>query len=187
VLHYIAFNMVRMLTGNLKRYGRAAVNFGTPLSVRQWVKSNPGVLERTRKERTPKLTSLADTLLGNMADMMPVTPVPLVAAALLSFQETFVRESDVLERLDQYREHLLAENRSLSPRDADAAGILDRAWRMLAMRRLAVREGEAIVVLPKQRPLLEFYANSIVHLLPTVSRQPTMTPALDPDESLPRL
>jgi glycerol-3-phosphate O-acyltransferase len=122
-----------------------------------------------------------------MANMMPVTPVPLVAAALLSFQETFVRKKDLLERLDEYREHLLADNRSMSPQDVDPVGILDRAWRMLTMRRLAVREGEAIVVMPKQRPLLEFYANSVVHLLPTRSREPSMTPALDPDESLPRL
>jgi glycerol-3-phosphate O-acyltransferase len=187
VLHYMFFNMVRLLTGNLKRYGRAAVSFGTPISVRKWAESNPGVFEQSRAERTPILTELADGVLGNMAEMMPVTPVPLVSAALLSFQETFVRRSDLLERLDEYREYLMANNRSMSPHDADSPAILDRAWRMLTMRRLAVREGEAIVVLPKQRPLLEFYANSVIHLLPTRSRVLAMTPALDPDESLPRL
>ena len=58
---------------------------------------------------------------------------------------------------------------------------------MLTMRRLAMREGETIVVLPKQRPLLEFYANSILHLLPVIDRKQGMTPVLDPDESLPSL
>jgi len=187
VMHYVFFNIARFLSGNLKRYGRAAVNFGTPVSVREWAQANPGVLEQTREERTPKLTLLADTVLHNMADMMPVTPVPLVAAALLSFQETFVRKADLLLRLDEYREHLMATNRSLSPHNSDSAGILDRAWRMLKMRRLAVQEGEAVVVLPKQRPLLEFYANSVSHLLPVHERISTMTPASDPDESLPSL
>ena len=111
----------------------------------------------------------------------------LVAAALLSFQETLVRKKDLLERLDEFREHLLANSRSMSPQDVDSLGIFERAWRMLAMRRLAVLEGDAIIVLPKQRPLLEFYANSVIHLLPSRSRNPAMTPALDPDESLPRL
>jgi glycerol-3-phosphate O-acyltransferase len=187
VSHYVFFNVIRFLTGNLKRYGRAAVNFGTPISVREWAKTNPGVLEQKREERTPKLVILADAVLGRMADIMPVTPVPLVAAALLSFEETFVRRTDLLGRLDEYCEHLVATNRSLSPHDSDSEGILDRAWRMLTMRRLAMQEGDAIVVLPKQRPLLEFYANSVSHLLPVHERLSAMSPALDPDESLPRL
>jgi glycerol-3-phosphate O-acyltransferase len=187
VLHYMLFNVVRLITGNLKRYGRAAVSFGTPVSVREWERSHPGVLELPRAERTIKLKSLADPVLASMAAMMPVTPVPLVAAALLSFHETFVRKSDLLERLDEYRHYLMANDRSLTPGDIDSQGILDRAWRMLDMRRLAVREGEAIVVLPKQRPLLEFYANSVIHLLPTEARVPVMTPAMEPDHSLPRL
>jgi len=187
VLHYVFFNLVRLLTGNLKRYGRVAVNFGTPISVREWAESNPGVLEQTREERTPKLLSLADSVLDQMADMMPVTPVPLVAAALLSFQETVIHNSALFERLGEYRNHLLSGNCSLSPSDLTPEEILDRAWRMLTMRRLAVRNGETIVVLPKQRPLLEFYANSVIHLLPTRQRSHAMTPALDPDESLPSL
>ena len=50
VLHYVFFNMVRLLTGNLKRYGRVAVNFGTPVSVREWTRSYPGILDQTREE-----------------------------------------------------------------------------------------------------------------------------------------
>ncbi len=50
-----------------------------------------------------------------------------------------------------------------------------------------MRDGETIVVMPKQRPLLEFYANSVAHLLPAQERVYAMTPALDPDESLPGL
>ncbi len=116
VLHYVFFNMVRLLTGNLKRYGRVAVNFGTPVSVREWTESNPGVLEQTREERSPKLRALADSVLDRMADMMPVTPVPLVAAALLSFRETVIRNPDLLERLGEYRNYLLNNDRILSHR-----------------------------------------------------------------------
>jgi len=187
VLHYLFFNMVRLLTGNLKRYGRVAVNFGTPVSVRAWAETNPGVLEQTREERSPKLQALADSVLDRMADMMPVTPVPLLAAALLSFQETLVRRLDLLKRLGEYRDHLLRTDRSLSPHDLEPEAILDSAWRLLAMRRLAMREGDAIVMLPAQRPLLEFYANSVVHLLPAREQVYAMTPALDPDDTLPRL
>jgi hypothetical protein len=37
---------------------------------------------------------------------------------------------------------------------------------MLRLRRLVVAEGDTLVVLPRGRPLLEYYANSIAHLLP---------------------
>jgi hypothetical protein len=56
------------------------------------------------------------------------------------------------------------------------------------MRRLVAREGDAFVILPSQRPLLEYYANSIGHLLPTGSEQwVEMHPARERDEGLPRL
>jgi hypothetical protein len=57
---------------------------------------------------------------------------------------------------------------------------------MLALRHLVLRQGEEYVILPHQRPLLEYYANSIRHLLPEVQRW-ALTPALESDPTLPRL
>ena len=187
VLHYVSFNLLRLVTGNLKRYGRVAVNFGTPISVRQWCAENPGVLEAPRDRRAPKLRELAEEILNRIAAVMPVTPVPLVAAALLSFGETLVRRADLLARLDEYRNHLRTSGGNLVRDELTADAILDRAWRMLRMRRLVVREGDAYIVLPGQRQLLEYYANSVVHLLPVHRLEVTMHPALEPDDTLPRL
>jgi hypothetical protein len=41
----------------------------------------------------------------------------------------------------------------------------DRAYRMLSMRRVLVREGGGYAVLAHGRPLVSYYANSIAHLL----------------------
>ena len=49
--------------------------------------------------------------------------------------------------------------------DTTAEAILDRAWRMLRMRRMLVREGSGYLVLPRGRPLVSYYANSVAHLL----------------------
>jgi hypothetical protein len=57
---------------------------------------------------------------------------------------------------------------------------------MFAMRRLVVAQGDDLVIMPGERPLLEYYANSIRHLLPaelTVS----WSPADERDPTLPRL
>jgi len=187
VSHYTGWNTLRLLTGRLRRYGRVAVNFGAPLSTRSWLAEHPGALDLPREERLPRVQELADTMLARIGDVIPVTPVPLAAAALLSFGETLVRRTDLLDRIDAYRDHLLARDAKLVHAERDAAAILERAWRTFRMRRLVAREGDAFVILPSQRPLLEYYANSIRHLLPGSVEQVTMQPARERDGSLPRL
>ncbi|NIM48136.1 MAG: glycerol-3-phosphate acyltransferase [Gemmatimonadales bacterium] len=187
VLHYVAFNLARLLTGNLRRYGRVAVNFGTPVPLRQWVEQRPGVFELPKENRLQELEGLANEVMGRVAQIMPITPVPLVAAALLSFGETLVRRNDLLERVDEFRDHLLKTGAKLIRPERPPDAILDRAWRMLRMRRLVVRQRDAFIILPRQRPLLEYYRNSVKHLLPEVQPEFGMHPALEPDDSLPRL
>ena len=67
------------------------------------------------------------------------------------------------------------------------ADIWDRAWRMLRMRRLVVMDGDTLVVLPRGRPLLEYYANSIAHLIPIRGPRMPFHKAHEVDTSLPRL
>jgi hypothetical protein len=57
---------------------------------------------------------------------------------------------------------------------------------MLSMRRLVVQQGDDLVILPRERPLLEYYANSIRHLLPDQASI-AWSPAAEPDTTLPRL
>ncbi len=187
VSHYLLSNILRLLTGRLKRYGRVAVNFGSPVSLRQWSADNPQALSLPKQERLNQLHGLADEIMNRIAAIMPVTPVPLVSAALLSFGETMVRRSDLLDRIDEYRDHLIATGAKLVREERGADAILERAWRMLRMRRLVVKEVDSFVVLPKQRPLLEYYANSIVHLLPEQPMRRQMHPAHEDDRDLPGL
>ncbi len=188
VIHYVSVNLLRLVTGNLKRYGRVAVNFGTPLSLRTWLAEDLDALRRPKEERLATLQTLADEMMLRIATIIPVTSVPLTAAALLSFGESVVDRARLLERLEQYRDHLHRQGAKLVRPERDAAAILARASRTLTMRRLTVHEGNRYVVLPSQRPLLEYYANSIRHLLPADrGGEPIMHPAKEPDRSLPRL
>ena len=72
----------------------------------------------------------------------------------------------LLERMDQLRDRLLEVNAKVVRGGARIEDVWDRAWRMLRLRRLVVSDGDSVVVLPRARPLLEYYANSIAHLLP---------------------
>jgi glycerol-3-phosphate O-acyltransferase len=167
VSHYITRNVGRLLTGRLKRYGRVAVNFGTPRSVRDWLATAPaGVLDWPKEQRLPALEHLGREMMDRIGAIVPVTPVPLAACALLSFGQTAVSRAALLERMDELRDRLRDVNAKVVRGGAGIADIWDRAWRMLRLRRLVVEDGESLVVLPRGRPLLEYYANSIAHLLP---------------------
>src|SRR2546428_9854990 len=104
--------------------------------------------------------------------IIPVPPVPLTAAALLSFGQTMIPKAAVLDRMDQLRDRLGAVNAKVVRGGAPIREAGDRAWRMLRMRRLAVAEGDSVGVLPPGPPLLELYAHPLAHLLPL--RSPTL-------------
>ena len=188
VLSYLASNTARLFTGRLKRYGRVAVNFGTPLSLRAWLQTQPAdVLSRPKEARLIALEVLAREMMTRIGAIIPVTPVPLAAAALLSFGQTVVGKDAVLERMDQLRDRLEEVNGKVVRGGTRIADIWDRAWRMLRMRRLVLVEGESLVILPRGRPLLEYYANSIAHLVPIRGPRLPFHKTHEIDASLPKL
>jgi glycerol-3-phosphate O-acyltransferase len=167
VVQYLGWNTLRFLTGRLRRYGRAAVTFGTPLSLRGWLREEDGdVLALPRERRLPHMQILADTMLERIRSIIPVTPVSLAAAALLAFERDTVPLTDVLQRMADYRDHLRSLNAKVVRADGDIAETWERARLMFDMRRTVLVAGATVVVLARQRPLLEYYANGIRHLLP---------------------
>jgi hypothetical protein len=74
--------------------------------------------------------------------------------------------------MDALRDGLLAVNAKVVRGGLRIDEVWDRAWRTFRLRRLVVAEGESLVILPRGRPLLEYYANSIAHLLPAAAAAP---------------
>jgi Glycerol-3-phosphate acyltransferase C-terminal region len=97
-----------------------------------------------------------------------------------------VTKPALLDRLDELRDRLSSFNARIVRAELPAAEVWDRAWRMFAMRRMVVAQGADLVIMPSARPLLEYYANSIRHLLPAESTV-AFSPADEGDPTLPRL
>lgn len=187
VASYLGWNTLRLVTGQLRRYGRVAVTFGTPISVREWLRSQPeGVLTLPKAERLPQVQQLAELALTRIGEVVPVTPVPLASAALLSFGGSVVPKGRVLERIDEIRDRLAECDAKVVRIELPVAEVWKRAWMMFSMRRLVLDQRDELVILPSARPLLEYYANSIRHLLPT-ELVVAYTPAAEADSTLPRL
>ena len=165
VARYVGWNLVRMLSRRWKRYGRAAVVVGAPIPLAPWFSDHADLFELERPERLGQVQALCDALLVRVGELIPVTPVPLVCAAIQSFDAEFIPREALVGRIAEMRGALHELNARVLGGDDGADELLAKAWRMLKMRRVAAEAGGGYLVLPRGRPLLSYYANSIAHLL----------------------
>lgn len=166
---FLGWNLVRLLTGRWKRYGRAAVTIGSPVSIGAWLEEGEAagiVLSRlSRPDRLARVQSFCDEILDRIGRVIPVTPVPLACAAIQTFDAEFIPRKALLGRMEELRDVLVELNGRVVRADRDIAETFDRAYRMLRLRKVLARAGDGYAVLPRGRPLVSYYANSIVHLL----------------------
>jgi glycerol-3-phosphate O-acyltransferase len=169
VLRYVGWNAARLTTNRWKRYGRAAVTIGRPLSVSEWLQDRRAngveVFDLERTARLGQVQRLVDDVLSRIAALVPVTPVPLACAAIQSFDADFIPHDRLIARMREMRDVLVGLNARVLRADRSIEETFDRAFRMLAMRRILLRDGAGYVVLDHGRPLVSYYANGISHLL----------------------
>ena len=169
VLHYVSWNIVRLVTRRWKRYGRAAVVIGEPFPLSPWLDAQDravgDLFALSRPERLARVQQLADLVLEKIATLVPVTSVSLACAAIQSFDGDFIDHRRLLDRMSEMRDVLTDLNARVIRHDGAIEETFDRAWRMLDMRRILVRSGDGYAILPASRPLVSYYANSIAHLL----------------------
>jgi glycerol-3-phosphate O-acyltransferase len=162
---YLAWNSARLVARRWKRYGRAAVNVGRPIPLEPWFAANEDLFTLAKPERLARVQALCDDVMSRIGTLIPVTPVPLACAAIQSFDRDFIPRAALLERMEEMRDTLLALNGRVIRHERDIAETFDRAWLMLRMRRVLVSTGDGYSILPKNRELVSYYANSIAPLL----------------------
>jgi glycerol-3-phosphate O-acyltransferase len=169
VARYVWWNMARLIARRWKRYGRAAVVVGDPIALAPWLadqdRETGGLFTIDRAERLARVQSLSDSVLEKVAALIPVTAVPLACAAVQSFDGDFISHDALVSRMSEMRDVLRELNARVIHHEGSIEEVFDRAWRMLEMRRMLVKVGNGYSVLPGNRPLVSYYANSIAHLL----------------------
>src|SRR5687768_13966402 len=171
VLSYAWWNLARLVARRWKRYGRASVVIGEPMALAPWIDQQDeeigagGLFGLERAERLARIQRLTDVVLEKIAEIVPVTPVTLACAAIQSFDADFIRHDQLVGRMGEMNDVLRELNARVIKREGGVEETFDRAWRMLKMRRMLVRSGDGYSVLPANRPLISYYANSVAHLL----------------------
>ncbi len=184
VMRYVGWNLGRIFLRRWKRYGRAAVVVGAPVPLGPWFDAHQDLFEVDRTERLERVQALCDDLLSRVGQLIPVTPVPLVCAALQTFDSDFVARDRLIARIDELRSNIQDVNGRVLASDTSAEAIFDRAWRMLRMRRILAQDGKGFVVLPRGRALVSYYANSVSHLVGPFTEAVRARDALPVDSAL---
>ncbi|HWJ13350.1 MAG TPA: 1-acyl-sn-glycerol-3-phosphate acyltransferase [Gemmatimonadaceae bacterium] len=164
VARYLWWNAARLVARRWQRYGRAAVVVGAPMSLESWFARNPDLYDIPKSERLARVQGLSDDVMSRIGKLIPVTPVPLACAAIQSFDRDFIPRADLLERMTEMQDALRELNGRVVRHDR-IDDTMDRAWRMLKMRRVLAEAGGGYAVLPNSRELVSYYANSVAHLL----------------------
>jgi glycerol-3-phosphate O-acyltransferase len=148
VVGFILRKLWQRLTFQETRFGTAAVTFGTPLSLRAL-------------GQPTEINALSVELMDRIEAAMPVLTVPLIAQAML---EKDVQTPDALRgAVEALLVRIPDENWAISK--DDLAMEVDRAAKELADRGVIVLLDGVWTIGAGEQPVLEFYANSIRHLL----------------------
>ena len=169
VASYVGWNLGRLAVRRWKRYGRAAVVIGEPVALEPWISARDeagrGLFDLPRPERLARVQELCDSMMERIGQIIPVTPVPLACAALQSLDADYVSRERVISRMNELASVLGELTARVVHAEGDMDRMFDLALQMLLMRRVVAPAGTGFAILPRGRPLISYYANSIAHLL----------------------
>ncbi|OGP81254.1 MAG: hypothetical protein A2Z13_09030 [Deltaproteobacteria bacterium RBG_16_64_85] len=169
-LRFFLHNLYMMLRGRWYRFGYACVNFGSPVSMREYCKAR-GIDFRAmdKEERFRKVEALAEELMVEVGKVIPVPPVSLVATVFLRNEEKRFSGLELKAEVHRLINALAAAGAHVYIPRQDQEYAVDVGLRMLTLRRLVLEEEGLYQARQEELPLLRYYANSIAHLLPASS------------------
>jgi glycerol-3-phosphate O-acyltransferase len=166
-LRFAGQQVALMARSRWKRFGYACVNFGTPLSVREWASARDLDFRRLAKEdRFARIGELARRVMDEIGRLVPVLPVPLVATVFAQHPGRGLSELEIKAEAGRLIAALEARGAKIYVPRADRDYAISAGLEMLALRHVVEEADGLYTARPEEARLIAYYANSIAHLLP---------------------
>jgi len=153
--------------GKLYRLGYACVSFGNPISLKKYCEKQKLTLSGLKSEqKMPEITKFGEMLLTAVGRVIPALPVSLVATVFLNHPELKMGELQLKAKVFALIEKLEGDGVHVHIPRADRDYAVSTGLRMLTLRRLVKVDDEGYYRYdPNEKILMNYYANSIGHLL----------------------
>lgn len=150
-----------------KPFGHATLSVGAPVSLREWLATRDFDPRNTdREERFAEVQVLADHLMERIAGIMPVLPVPLMAAVLRDRGDQGITKTEARAAAFEILESLEARPGEPDIPRADWEPAVELGLQLLMQRHMVQAERDRLTIPEPRRHFVDYYANSIGHLIP---------------------
>ncbi|MEE9342946.1 MAG: 1-acyl-sn-glycerol-3-phosphate acyltransferase [Gammaproteobacteria bacterium] len=145
-----------------RRFGYAGVNFGKPVSVRQYCKDNKIAFSDMQHDiRFKAVDVLSSRLMSDIQEIIPILPVALMSQIVLDYRPDWKSELEIkrlaLDKIEDYRKRGAPIN--IAPNACE--GVLSTAMTMLISRRMLDEKDGLFRASDSSLDILSYYANSI--------------------------
>lgn len=157
-----------ILRGKWHRFGYACVNFGAPVSARDWLTAkNIDPRKLAEEPRKQMVAELAHTLMRDIGNLVPILPAPLCAHILLHSPAP-VDSLTLKHRIAELMQDCESRGHHVYIPRGDRDYAIDFGLRLLTERHLVLCDADGLYHANRiEEKLLRYYANSIAHLLDT--------------------
>ena len=163
---FLLHNLGLALRSEWHRFGYACVNFGAPVSMREYCRERSLDFHRLPgEERKRAMAALGTHLMDAVGRIVPVLPVPLIASVFVNHGDQAISEMELKSEVSRLVETLRARGAHVYVPRKDFDYAVNVGLRMLKLRRLVGEREGLYYAQSEELPLLRYYANSIAHLL----------------------
>jgi len=163
---FVLHNLLLAVRSEWHRFGYACVNFGSPISMREYSRRHNLDFQRlSGDERRQAMSRLGAELMQAVGRVVPVVPVALMASVFRGSPGRALSELELKAEVERLLERLQAAGARVYVPRGDLDYALTVGLRMLRLRHLIEEKDGLFTAVASERTLLDYYANSIAHLL----------------------
>ena len=147
-----------------RRFGYASVNFGRPLNARAFCEERFEQCDMSQLDKEARIDcvqQLADALMDEIAQIVPVLPVALVSETLLALDGEAASELEIKAKAMHRIDELKQQGAPIDISETVTEGVLMAALDMLSGRGLIDWQDGLYRVNGAEVDMLQYYANSI--------------------------
>ena len=146
------------------RFGYASVNFGKPVSIKQYCQAQAIDLSKIDQgERMTQVENLSHHLMQEIEDVIPVLPMALMSEVVLANQSEWLSEFELKSIAAARIQSLKDAGAPIKISSTACEGVLNAALSMLQGRGFVDVDNGLLRANAEAIDMLRYYANSIVH------------------------